>query len=292
MYVSVDEARSDFILAAAMAVFGPLLLELLFGVLPMLHQTGPLGNLISAGLGFVITGLVPVLLARYRGLGLAAFGLDGPRRGWAAGLGLAGPVIVVGMLAAWTRGCNALGALLGSFCFFTGGPVSYAVTGLGLTVAFLGSLLLYTFLTVMAANGFSGRQVNQHELLRTFGLGAAAVSLILGLVMGAFGRAGLARVSLEAATLVVVLVLADQLVTAGARTSRITALGPAVVALLLNVRLFAPSLLVQLRGGLLAAGIVLVGAVLLETRRYAWAVVPLLAALVVYPSALSPTPYT
>ncbi len=93
---------------------------------------------------------------------------------------------------------------------------------------------------------------------------------------------------LEPLALAAVVLLADRLVQPRVTTSRATILGPAIVALLLQVELFGGAFLTSLREGLLAAGFVVIMAVLVETRQAAWAVVPLFAAASFYAVSFRP----
>lgn len=283
MWANPEEARSDFILAAAAAILGPLLLRLLtpFG-LGALQSRGPIGGALLGLVVFAFTGLVPLLLARYRGGGLTAFGLDTPRRAMSAGLLAAVPLVAVGMLEWWAVSQNVPRALAGVF----GDPGIRAFVALG---AFLGSVLLFTFLTTKARDGFARTELTQLQVLRTFGLATAGAGLIVGLPLLPTGRVEpWWAVILEPLALAAVVLLADRLVQPRVTTSRATILGPAIVALLLRVELFGGAFLTSLREGLLAAGLVVIVAVLVETRQAAWAVVPLLAAGSFYAVAFRP----
>lgn len=289
MWADTEEERSDFILAAATAVFGPLFYIFVIQILP-LGRLGMLGALLDAVLIFAVAGLVPLLLARYRGQGAEAFGLDVETRdGIRAGLLLAAPVVAVGLLALFAQlGARPL-IFVGVLGGVIAGPFEALITVVRVAALFFGGLLLYTFLTVKARNGFARNEIRQLEALRTFGMGAAGAGAVIGLIVVATGAVSFGRMLLTVAGLVVVVLLTDRLVTPGAETSRATILAPAIIALLVGVRLFAArGFFVSLWEALLGAGLVIVLAVLIETRRYAWAVLPVLLAVAIYPSALGP----
>jgi hypothetical protein len=284
MWSDPEESRSDFILAAAVAIFGPLVAMLVLqwvgGFL------GALTALIVAVLPFVFYGLAPLLLARYRDEGPRAFGLDAGREGLSSGLVVAAPLIALGVTLGLLGPGGAAGALgrLGGF----GGDLLQTLAGFVFVIAgFAGAVLLYTFLTAKAREGFGRTEVSQVEVLRTFGVGAAGIALVLGLIVSIGPRLSIVNAVLGPLVLAAVVLLADRLVEPGRTTSRATVLAPALVALIVRVHLFG-DLLGTLRDGLLAAGLVVVVAVLVETRRHAWAAIPVVAAAVIWPTGFAP----
>lgn len=289
MWTNPEEARSDFILAAAAAIFGPLLLRLLapFG-LGAVQSRGPVAGALFGLVAFGFTGLVPLLLARYRGGGLAAFGLDTPRTSMAAGLLAAVPLVLVGMLKWWVPTRSIPQALAGIFAPVIDDPFGLGFVALGALALFVGSVLLFTFLTVKARDGFARVELTQLQMLRTFGLAAAGASALIGLLLVPTGRIALGVAFLEPLALAAVVLLADRLVQPRVTTSRATIFGPAIVALLLQLELFGGAFLTSLREGLLAAGLIVVVAVLVETPKAAWAAVPLLAAASFYAVSFRP----
>lgn len=286
MWTDPEEARSDFILAAAVTLFGPLIVSVLQSVMPRLFL-GTFGNLLSLALFFAYTGLVPLLLARYRDQGIEAFGLDTGREGIGPGVLIALPIVVLAIVLQLALSGNVLDAVLGTLAGVLGGPVNALLTLLRAVVVAAAVLLLYTFLTTKARDGFARNEVPQLEMLRTFGMAAAAGGFLVGLLLLVRGGS-LLRVALDAGTLAVVVLVADRFVDAAGRTTRATILAPAIVALIIKVELFGGNLLLSLRGALLGAGLAIVAAVLLETRRYAWAAVPVLVATVLWPTPLIP----
>lgn len=288
MYADVEEARSDFVLAAAMAIFGPLIYFFLVRLLP-LGGLGALAGFVHAALVFAVMGLVPFLLARYRGEGAIAFGLDGPsREGIIAGVVVALPVVALGILILWSQYGARPSILLGIIPNALGGPVETLVSLVGLTALFAGALLLYTFLAAKARNAFAQNEIRQLEGLRTFGLAAAGLAVIIGLLVAAQGRIGLTRLLVDPLVLGAMVLLTDRLLQPNAITTRATVLAPAIVALVVQVELFGGQFLLTLRHALLGAGLVIVMTMLIETKRYAWAVVPVLLAVTLYPSPLRP----
>lgn len=290
MWTDPDEARSDFVLAAATALFGPFLAQFILR-LPVLGSSGPLGRLVGIALLFAITGLVPLLLARHRGAGIAAFGLDGGREGIRLGFLLALPVAALGVVVAWTSGVPILQALTGILALFFGspfGPLDVVFGLLQVIVIFGGMLLLYTFLGVKAREGFGRTEVSHVEALRTYGLAAAGGALLVGFLVAIGREFTLSRVLLSSAALAAVVLIADRVVDSRGQTTRLAVLAPAIVALVLAWNIFSGEFLTSLRHGLLAAGTIIVVTVLVDGRRYAWAAVPLFAALTIYPVELRP----
>jgi hypothetical protein len=304
VYLSAEDARSDVILAGATTLFGWFAVGIL-QQLPFYPRSGLLPLLLQVGWIFVLTGLVPLLLARHRGDGAAAFGLDAPRAAWATGLGLALPVVGLGILRQLVLARDlSLETLTGTLFGRIGGATLSPVVGpsgafgiaallqAALFVAMtFGALLLVPFLTARGRTAFRSPDVSLTELLRTFGMGAAAVALLLGLVRS-IGAASPLNVLLHVGTLAVVVLLADRSVPSGPQAPRAAVLTPVVVVVVSHVLaaggLFRGDLLTGLYTGALAAGTATVIAVLIETRTRAWAVVPLIVALHWWPSCIGP----
>jgi hypothetical protein len=302
VHISSDEARSDVILTAATTLFGGFVLTLVTQ-LPLYPRRGILGLLVGIFWIFALTGLVPLLLARYRGDGLRAFGLDAPRDGWRAGLVLLVPVVLLGVLREFVATGSLLPALLGRLGGATGGspvvvgttalgPVEIAFSALQLVALTFGALLLTTFLTIRGRDGFRPVDLSLAQAVRTFGMGAAGLALLTGLVRSIGPDTRIVTVLLQVAALVAMVLLADRLVPLGPTFPRGAVLAPGIVVMLAHVfatgGLFRGNLLAGLHTGALGAGTAVVIAVLIATRRRAWAVVPLLLALHWWPSCLSP----
>lgn len=289
MWTSPDEARSDFILAAAAALIGPIVLRLLLRVAPFLGE-GVLGIALMPAFTFSFTGLVPLLLARYRGEGFAAFGLDVPREGIGVGFICAAPIVVLGILESWavpgTSLVEAFGGTLGTLARVD--PADSVRFALVFLAGFVGNTMLFTFLTVKARQGFAPNEMGQLEALRTFGTIAAAAGLVLGLAIVAFGPTSWLPIVLEPVAVFALILVVDRFIDTNARTTRAAILGPAIVALLLRLDLLGGAFLVTLRTGALAAALIIAVAVLVESRRYAWAVVPLFAAITFYGTNIQP----
>lgn len=286
MWTDPEEARSDFILAAAVTLFGPLVVSVLQNLLSGLF-VGTFGNLLGLALFFTYTGLVPLLLIQYRDQGIEAFGLDTGREGIAPGMLIALPIVVIAIGLQMALSGNVVDAVMGTLAGLLVGPVNALLTLLRAVVVSIAVVLLYAFLTTKARHGFARNEVPLVEMLRTFGMAAAGGGFVVGLLLLVRGGSFL-RVLLDAATLAVVVLAADRFVDRAARTSRATILAPAIVALIIKVRLFGGDFLLSLRGALLGAGLVIVAAALIETRRYAWAAVPVLVATVLWPTPLIP----
>lgn len=288
MWMDPEDARSDFILAAAAAVFAPFLRDLATNI-PGYPATGTSGIVVATLWVFAGTGLAALLLARHRGQGLEAFGLTHEGRpGLASGALIALPVVALGIIDAWSSGLPLSRAALGAFAVVSD-PVDLALVLLYIGAVFVGLLLLFGFLAVRARHAFARREIAQVEALRTFGMGGVALVTVLGLLRAIGPSLTVAAALFSAASLAAVVLLTDRYVTAGAMTTRATVLGPAIavgLTVLLRMGGIFSGLLDGLYFGGLAATIAVVTAVLVETRRHTWAIVPLFAALALYPNII------
>lgn len=302
MWMSPEDARSDFVLAAAAALLGSLAVGLL-EALPFYPDVGTfLGSLLYIAWIFVLTALVPLLLVRYRDQGITGIGLSGGRSGMLQGLVVALPILAVGYL----RGLPDDGVVRAALGRFDGSLVGSPVVGengaafagvdlllnvLFVVVLAVSGLVFYGFLVTRARDAFRANDLPLVEGLRTFGMAAAAAAFLLGLLVVVAGATGFVAVLLHVLGLVLAVLLADRLVAAGQQTTRATLLAPALVALLAQVLafggLFRGDLLLGLFHGVLSAGLVVVAAALIETRRYGWAIVPIAVATAIYPTCLS-----
>lgn len=288
MWADTEEARSDFILAAAMAIFGPLLYFFVLRLVP-LGPLGMLGHVFQALLVFAVSGLVPLLLARYRAQGLEAFGLDvEPRDGIIAGILIAGPLVALGVAIQWLGPGGLRASAIVGVLATLGGPLEAIVSLVGLVMVFAGVFLLYTFLAAKARSAFARNEITQLEALRTFGIATAGLAVIVGLLVATQGRIGGIRILLDPLILVVLILLADRLLDPAAMTTRATVLAPAIVALIVQIELFGGQFLVTARHALLGTGLVIVLTILIESRRYAWAALPALAAVTIWPTPFAP----
>jgi hypothetical protein len=304
MYLSPDEARSDVILTGAAVIFGGILLELLLSA-PLIPRSGIGLELVALLAMFVTTGLVPLLLARYRDDVPAGFGLV-PGRSVPVGpaLLLAAPVVVLGVLrGVLVEGSMSTLSLGWPGIVLFGSPVVGAtgadVTGgvlmtLGVLVMTVGTFLLVGFLVVRGREAFRDDERSSTELLRTVGAGTVGVAFVLG-GLGSLGRGGFVTVVLNVVALAVVLLIADRLVPPTARVSRPAVLTPMVLVLVAQVfaagGLFRGGLLTGLASGAFAAGLVLAIAIVAEHRGTTAVAGPLLLAGYWWPTSLQLLPF-
>lgn len=279
-----DEARSDIALAIAAVVFGRLLLGSLRG------GSGTLGVLVDAVVVVLLTAAVPLLLARTRGDGLAAFALDHAAGSTsrmpaqlASGLVLAVPVAIAGTVAMRTAGADATAAVLGRL---SGSPLQL-VPVLALS---LGAFTLLAFIAVRGGDAFPRSPLwSLTRLLRTFGIGAAAIALVAGLLRVPLGASPL-RSLVNASALAVLVLATDRMLPAGRAVPRLAVIVPVVLALYLHVTTFG--LLAGLQAGALAAGVATVIATVALSGRGTILLVPLVLAVHVWPTCLSPLALT
>jgi hypothetical protein len=305
MYLSSDEARSDVILAGAAAIFGGILLELLLSA-PGVPRSGLGAEVVLVLSIFAVTGLVPLLLARYRDDVPGAFGVaPGVPVPIGAALLLAAPVVALGVgravLIDGAFTALAFGrpgfALVGSPVVGPSGVdlLGGIVTTIAVVVLAGGSLLLLGFLLVRGRDAFRDDERSSTELLRTFGAGTVGAALLFGAI-ASIGRGGFVTVLLNVAALAAVLVVADRLVPHHALVTRPAVLAPMLLVVLAHVfaagGVFRGGLLTGLATGAFAAGIVLAMVVVSEHRGTTAVTVPLLLATYWWPTSLGPMPFT
>lgn len=305
MFIEADDAKTDVILAAAVAVIGPSLVGFV-SRLPLLPRTGVLALLIDLLWLAAVTLLVPVLLARYRGDGAAAFGF----RSAGGHLGVAGssqpttsaallvlPVAVAGATTVLLAGGGPLGAALGSLGSSLARGADLGLVGvvaLRVVVLTVGAVVLIGFLSVRSRDGFPrSPDTSLTELVRTFGLGASAVALVTGLVRVATGAPVLVLV-LNLLAMVAVLLLVDRLVPTGVSVPRTTVVAPLLLVVLIQTfaagGLLGGGLLLGVHRGALAAGVTIAIAATAATRRGVALAVPMVLAVHWWPTCLSPLP--
>jgi hypothetical protein len=291
MFLDTDDARTDVILAAVTAVLGVRLRAFVQG------QGGypSPGTLTDAVLELVwivaLTALVPVLLARYRGDGLAAFGFRGTPRAWITGVALAVPAIVVGVVGQLLAG---LDPLLGRSAIPVTGVLGLDVA-LGLTrvAAFsVGAVVLYGFLGNRAAAAFPrSPDVAGRQLLRTAGLALVAVAAVGGLLR-AIGPGTLTGAALTTIGLLALLLVADRVLDLPRALPRAVAITPLVVVLVGQILgsggIFFGDLLGALTFTAISGGAALAIALSGADRRGTGLVVPLAVAVHWWPTCLSP----
>jgi hypothetical protein len=295
MWMSTEDARSDFVLAAAAVAFGGLVVQLLRS-LP-LYPSGAFGDLLDVGWVLLVAAGPAYGLVRHRRQGLAGYGYT-EQRDLAAGVTLALPIVAVGFLRALPIG-GPTGALFGNLGLAlrtptVGEPVFGVldvlyVVALVLAVAVAGAVL-FPFLTTRSRDGFRQTDLPLVEGLRTYGMGAAGVAFVLGLLVSITEAFTLLGLALNVLGLVALVLLTDRLVLTTDRTTRATLLAPAIVAVVLQVLafggFFGGNILFGLFRGAFAGGFVIVLATLVETRRHAWAVVPVVLATALYPTCM------
>ena len=305
VFIDADDAKTDVILAAAVAIIGPTVLGFILR-LPLVPRTGVLGAALEVVWLGLVTMLVPLWLARYRGDGAAAFGLRertgpigvaGEPSSLSAGLLLAIPAALAGALTLWALGAGPVTIVLGRLgpAIATGADVTALVfSALLLAVLVAGTLVLVGFLGVRSRAGFPrSPDTSLTELVRTFGLGAVAVALLTRLVRLATGGSVIV-LALNLLALVTVLLLADRLVPGGIEVPRTTVVAPLVVVVVLQTfsagGLLGGGLLLGLHRGALAAGVVIAITALSATRRGSGVTVPLVIAVHWWPTCLTPLP--
>ena len=278
-----DEARSDVALTIAALVFGPLLLGSLRG------GSGVLGVLLNVAVVLALTALVPLLLIRSRAGGRAggsggrtvarALGLDTAPVGLRRGVVLAVPAALAGAVGMLTAGATPGAALLGRL---SGAPLQ----AVQVTALSVGAMVLTVFLVRRGAAAFPrSPEWTLRRILRTVGAIGAAVALVAGLLRVPLG-ASAPRVAVNALALLAIVLLADRIVDASRTAPRLAVLLPAGLAVYLHITGFGFGVGVQ--AGALAAGTTAVIGVLALGRDGAWPVVPLVLAVHLWPTCLSP----
>ncbi len=300
MYISPDDAKSDVILAGATVLFGGLVRGIV-AQLPLYPRSGVLAVVLDLAWILALTAVVPWLLSRYRGDGLGAFGLDGDRSGIAGGIPLALPVIAAQVTLVLLAGGNLvqafggrLGGVLGAGgALQPGGPTFLVLQGARFVVLSLGAILLVGFLATRSREAFPrSPEMSLTEMVRTFGMGAAALSLLVGLLatLGSL-RAFLGMLATVAA-LVAVLLLADRRIPSRVSVPRATIIAPAVIVLLIHIfatgGIFGGGLINGIYPGALGAGMAIAVSALVQDRAVGWSIVPLLLAAHWWQSTLSP----
>jgi hypothetical protein len=281
MYLSTEDARSDFILTVAAVVLGRYAFDLIAQIPGYPTITSDVGVVLVLVWQVLLTGATPWLLARHRNDVPRAFAFaTGDRGSPAVGLVLAAPLLVAHLLPVVFRGdvgamlLALTGRLTASQPTLEGFQFSLDLVWQALSVLILmvGTWLFTSFLAVRARDAFRSRDVDLTELVRTFGMGGVGVSLVLGLLVSG--------------TLLVVVLLTDQYVPARTTTTRATVLGPVIAVAVLHVLaaggLFSGDLLLGLYFGVAAAVVTLCAVALAEVRQ-GWAVMLLVMASVLYP---------
>lgn len=303
MYLSPEDARSDVILAGAAAVFGGTLLSLLLTA-PGIPASGIFLEIIVVAAAFVLSGLVPFLLARYRADIPGAFALGGGGVTSAVALALALPVIVLGATRALLVDgsvLTAVGGRIGRALASSPAVGTGTVDVVGASLAAIqvvaltaGTLLLLAFLTVRGRDAFRDDERSATELLRTFGVIGLGVAVVGGLAAAVGGRASFASVGLNVLAAAGLLAVADRSVSPDRRITRPAVLTPVVLIgvahLLAAGGIFRGGLIPALYTGGLAVITTAVVAVTIESGRRAAVTFGLILAVSWWPSCLHPLP--
>ncbi|MDX1511336.1 MAG: hypothetical protein R3249_08315 [Nitriliruptorales bacterium] len=295
MYLSTDVARSDFILAAAFLVLGPLALFVV--AIPVETVTGlaiTSNDWVALALIVLVTVGFPRWLTLKRGDGLAGFALDGAPSAIGPGAILAVPLLVAWFVTQWqplgpSAGVGLVDVLLGRL---SGALVPNPTVGAAFTVdvgerlfraaqtvvVFVGSVALWSFLVGRASRGFHSPERSTTQALRTYGIGAAGAAFVIGTMWSlAAGRRPVVVLA-NVLALVAIILLTDRMIGVGPLTTRATFIGPIIVLVYLQVQQGGADLGFNLYAAALSAGHLVVFATLIEARRKAWAALPMLAA--------------
>lgn len=289
----LEDARTDFALAVGAAfVVGDALVGLVSS-LPG-YPSGVIGVALFT-VWVVLLGAAPARwLVANRGQGPEGYGLHAAgRSSMSNGLVLAVPVLAAGYVVGVVR-TDPLTALLGRVDELRLGMPADGVVALGLALALVlaaavSIIPLHGLLSSRAVDAFRSDELPLVEALRTFGMGAAGVATVLGLLLLVAPTGwSLVRVAMDVGPLVVIVLLVDRQVDRADRTTRAGVLAPAIVAAVAPAFLLGGgNLLGGLYVGTLGFGLSVVVTSLITTRRASWAVVPLLLATVWSPTCLS-----
>ncbi len=278
MWLSQDDARSDFVLAVAAVVLGRYAVSVLAQI-PGYPLTGVAGNSLRLVWVILLTGTAPYLLARYRNHVPSAFGLGGDATGsLLVGVVVAAPLIIVHILEHVFEGDfgTLLRSLLGRYA--VGSPTvgdpgldadrlfEYAI----ITVAAVGTWLFMSFLAVRARDAFRSPDMELTEAVRTFGIAGVGASLVFGVLNGLRGLP-FGNVLLISVALFAMVMLVDQYVPPRVTTTRATILGPAIAVVVLYVLaaggLFGGDLLLGLWTGSAAGVLMICVSALVEVKK-------------------------
>jgi hypothetical protein len=279
MYTTPDEDRSDIYLAGAVYVFGPQIYAI---VMRDVRLPVFAGIVVALLVGVSTTVLVPFLLMRYRKERLSVFGFSGDKGAFLPGVLAALPVaaaFVLGNVIAHNpplAGVRIFDAIDGS----TADELVRIVNGLCIG-------LLAIYVTVKARTAFRSDpgyiRSTMIYLGRIVGIVAAVAAVLLfvsALTQGVATQSFhllLAPIGVAAG-----LWLVYRAVSGSLLTSRATLLAPMVIMAIGSLRLFAPAfdLVFGLWRGAMLAALGLGIAVLMESRRSAWAPLGLVTGLV------------
>jgi hypothetical protein len=303
MWLSADEAKSDVILAAAATLFGGLLVGWI-SALPLYPTSGMVGSIVNVIEIAVIVGLVPLLLARHReGTLEQSFALTGDSSMLWVGLLVASPIAVIEIVRRFVITGSVTDALIGRVLI--GQPtiapgMELAQVGNILTetvwvaVFAVGLWLFLSFLAVRSRPAFRSPEMDVTAALRTFGLGAAAAGLLIGLVRSLVMRSGFMVTLLSFVAVAAAILITDRYVPPRLETTRAGMLAPAIIVLVAHVLagggFFRGDLLTALHRGLTSAALVVAMAALVEAKA-GWALPPIVAVIAMWPTCATPLPF-
>jgi hypothetical protein len=226
MYLSADDARSDFFLAAALYVIGPSLFQLLADAAPRLFANTPGSWFLIVGVPLLTIAAMPLYLLRYRGESVASLGGGGIG---ALGLGLAlSGVLVAGV---------AVGEVVGGGQPSRLGEVISPLMLAGV-IARWGSLaILVVFLYRRAEYAFRPISEQQSTLVRQAGIATAGTALVTTVLLMLDNRPPAALIA--ALGLAGVFLLAERLVPQQGMGERWWVWAPVITLALGSVRIFS-----------------------------------------------------
>lgn len=297
MYASTDAARSDFVLAAALLVIGPLAMAIVAAPFEVLTNTSWTSDpWVILVMILAVAVAFPRWLTRVRGDGLSGFALDGPVSMVGPGLVLAAPILLAYVVTQWEpfgpniSTLSLLDAVLGRLSptvapsptvseSVSVGVVDRLFQGSTVFVLFVGSAALWSFLVGRARRGFDSPDRSVTQALRTYGMTSAGVALVIGGLWAAvsdFGRPVV--VFANVAALVAMILLVDRMIGLAPTTTRATFIGPIIVLSYLQIQGGSIDLAFNGYAAALSSGHLVVFAALIEARKTAWAALPLLLA--------------
>jgi len=298
MWMNTEDARSDFVLIAATAAIVPLLRDIVV-TFPFYPSSSTPSLILALAWLLLTTAAMPWFLTRHRERPGDAWGGPGDNGGLGTAFLVVLPVLLAGL---WRSNQLFDGAdfVAGNLLRDLANPVVGSATSLTdrvmvialvATSAFASTIMLST-LVVRARDGFRQTELKLVEGLRTFGMGAAAASLLTGTLLGVSGRVPWSLVLTTTVALVALVLTADRLIYGATTTTRMTLLAPAITSAILHVFAFGGLLtsdpLVGLWQGSLGFGTTVVAATLLETRKNKLAFLVLLSLFAIYPTCMHP----
>ena len=285
VHVAAPTARWQFLLAGALWVALPAALE---AYLASLEVGGSVGRGLAYNtIAFALTGLVPLFIVMQRREGAAGFGLDGPRGGVVTGLPLAIPFVVVAVSGALALGADVGRTAFGAFGFAPLlGASNAAVVVYGVITTFLARTFLFGFCAVRARTAFGGSPVALRATTTRYGIGLAVAGLALGIAANlTTDPRPLVLEFIDAAALIALIVATASLIERDVTVPRPMLLAPAALTLVQGAAGLAFPAIPVLRQAefwVLSAGTMLAVVCLIESRRWSWAAVPVIAATAIY----------